>query len=85
MVRRKCFIYVWSDETSEWSPVVVFRSSTSRVDTTFVGGKIVLTSYGGKVLLELTAATLWPSYDAAELEQPRRRGKADEETIKNMN
>src|SRR5687767_10227953 len=58
LVRRYCFIYDWSADTSEWLPVVAFRSSTSRVDAAFLEGKIVLTSYGGKVLLELTAETL---------------------------
>lgn len=81
LVRRYCYVYYWNADTSVWLPVLAFHSSSSRVDATYSEGKIVLTSYGGKVLLELTVETLEPYYDPAELERPRVRGKADEETI----
>ena len=84
LVRRKCFIYSWDDDASKWIAVVAFRGSTSRIDSVVTDGKLVLTSYGGKVLLELTVDTLWPYYDPAELQRPRQKGKADEDTIKRM-
>jgi hypothetical protein len=85
LTRRFCFIYAWTEHTSNWFPVMSFRSSTSRVDANYLDGKIVLTSYAGRTLLELTAETMWPYYDMDELKQPKRRGKADEESIERMN
>lgn len=81
-MRRHCYLYYWNATGSEWLSVLAFHSSTSRVDATYTGGKIVLKSYTGKVLLELTAETLEPYYDPEELKGPRTRGTADEETIR---
>lgn len=84
LTRRFCFIYAWTEHTSNWFPVMSFRSSTSRVDANYCDGKIVLTSYAGRKLLELTVETMWPYYDPDELKQPKQRGKADEESIERM-
>lgn len=54
------------------------------MDAGYVDGKIVLTSYAGRKLLELTVETMWPHYDPDELKQPKQRGKADEESIERM-
>jgi hypothetical protein len=80
-MRRHCFLYYWNTTSSEWLSVLAFHSSTSRVDAIYAGGKIVLKSYAGKVLLELTAETLEPYYDPDELKGPRAKGAADEETL----
>src|ERR1043165_5278395 len=84
LMRRYCYIYYWHSHTSVWLPVLDFHSSSSRVYATYREGKIVLTSYSGRVLLELVVETLEPYYDPAELKQPRLHGKADEETIQRM-
>jgi hypothetical protein len=84
LTRRFCFIYAWTDHSSNWFPVMFLRSSTSRVDASYVDGKIVLTSYAGRKLLEFTVETMWPYYDPDELKQPKQRGKADEESIERM-
>jgi hypothetical protein len=82
LMRRHCFLYYWNATSSEWLSVLAFHSSTSRVDATYVDGKIVLKSYAGRVLLELTAETLEPYYDPGELKGPRTKGAADEETLR---
>jgi hypothetical protein len=81
-MRRHCFLYYWNAISSEWLSVLAFHSSTSRVDASYTDGKIVLKSYAGRILLELTAETLEPYYDPDELKGPRAKGPADEETLR---
>ncbi len=81
-MRRHCFLYYWNASSAEWLSVLAFHSSTSRVDASYTGGEIVLKSYAGRVLLELTVETLEPYYDPDELKGPRVKGPADEETLR---
>jgi hypothetical protein len=61
---QTCFVYRWSD--TEWVPIAYVSTTTSKVVAKAVGGRVVLTSKAGRVLLEIGPAILDPAYDPKE-------------------
>jgi hypothetical protein len=61
---RDCFVYQWRD--AQWVPVVFVSTTSSEVVAKQIGGKVVLISKAGKVLLEIPIETLNAKFDSKE-------------------